>query len=93
MTAHAFVTIRLEDREKIAAYREKAADALARHGGAVVQSSAEVNILEGGVEAPDMGALLSFPDRDAANAWINDPEIADVHALRRESGHSVVFLL
>ncbi len=93
MTAYALATLRLEDRDKVAQYREKAADALARHGGAVVQASADLDVLEGPIEAPDMAALLSFPDRNAAQAWISDPEIADVHALRRGSGQSIVLLL
>jgi uncharacterized protein (DUF1330 family) len=40
-----------------------------------------------------MLALLSFPDAEAAKAWISDPELAPVHALRNQAGRSVVKLL
>ncbi|MCK0122530.1 hypothetical protein MWU61_18395, partial [Loktanella sp. F6476L] len=35
----------------------------------------------------------SIPDKDAAIAWSTDPELADVHALRRGAGASDILLL
>lgn len=93
MTTHAIATMKITAPETLAAYREKAAAALARHGGSVLQASASLDLIEGGPDLPDMAALLAFPDRDAALAWINDPELASVHALRRGGGHSSIILL
>ncbi len=91
--AHAIVTMNITAPDSLAQYREKAADALSRHGGSVLQASATLDLLEGGPELPTMAAILTFPERAAALDWINDPELAPVHALRRSSGHSTIVLL
>ena len=93
MTTHAIATMKITAPETLAAYREKAAQALARHGGSVLQASAKLDLIEGDAGLPDAAALLAFPDRDAALAWINDPELASVHALRRGGGQSSIILL
>lgn len=93
MTTHAIVLIKVTNPDNLALYREKAADALARHGGSVVQATADPRVLEGEPVQPDMMALLQFPDRDAAEAWKADPELADVHALRMGIGSSDILLL
>lgn len=93
MTAHAIVTMTVTSPESLAQYRERAADALSRHGGAVLQASADLDLLEGGPDLPTLAAVLTFPERAAALAWINDPELAPVHALRRGGGHSTIVLL
>ena len=93
MTAHAYVTLNVTNPEKLAAYREKAADALAKHGGTVLQASPEPMLLEGDSPLPQMAVILGFPDRDSAIAWRNDPDLADVHALRMDSGETTIVLL
>lgn len=89
---HAFVHLRITDPAALAAYREKAAAALARHGGSVLQAG-PVRVLEGTLPAPDAGAVLHFPTPEAARAWIADPDLAEVHALRNKGADSTVFLL
>ena len=93
MTAHAFVTLNVTDPTKLAAYREKAAEALAKHGGSVLQASPEPILLEGKSGLPQMAVVLGFPDRDSAIAWKNDPDLAEVHALRMDSGETTIILL
>lgn len=93
MTTHAIVNLHITAPESLAAYREKAADALAKHGGAVLQASRELEVIEGDADLPDMAAILTFPDHAAGLAWINDPELADIHALRRGCGRSSIVLL
>mmetsp|Transcript_18308 Transcript_18308/g.29248 ORF Transcript_18308/g.29248 Transcript_18308/m.29248 type:complete len:94 (+) Transcript_18308:37-318(+) len=93
MTTHAVVFLKITNPESLALYREKAADALARHGGRVVQATAEPSVLEGSPALPDMMAVLQFPDREAAEAWSADPDLTDVHALRRGSGTSDILLM
>ena len=93
MTTYAIATLRVKNPEKLAAYREKASDALARHGGSVVQASTDLSLIEGAGPLPDGVAVLSFPDRDAAHAWINDPELAATHALRTEGADTQIALL
>lgn len=79
--------------EKLAAYREQAAAALARHGGKVEHATASVMALDGAPDVPDVAALLSFPDAGAAHAWIDDPELQALHDLRRAAGRSDILLL
>lgn len=90
---YAYAKITVQNPDALAAYREKAGEALARHGGKVEHASAETMALDGAPEMPDMAAVLSFPDKDAALAWANDPDLKDVHALRHAIGGSDIVLL
>ncbi|MEL6886071.1 MAG: DUF1330 domain-containing protein [Pseudomonadota bacterium] len=92
MTTHAIAMLRVTDPASLSAYRNVAADALARHGGAVVQASPDPAVLEGSPVQPDIMALLRFPDRDSAQAWIDDPALEPIHALRRGAGSSDILL-
>lgn len=93
MTTHALALITITDRERLGAYREKAPAALARHGGVLVTVDPDPIVLEAAEETPNIAALLSFPDADAAKAWINDPDLADVHALRNKGGKSTIVVI
>lgn len=93
MTTHAVVMLRVTNPESLGQYREKAADALARHGGEVVQASPDLSVLEGAPVLPDILVIVRFRDRAAAEAWIGDPELQEVHELRRGSGGSDIILL
>ena len=93
MTTHAIVKMKISTPEKLAAYREKAADALAKHGGSVLQASRELSVIEGSAELPDIVAILAFPDQAAAQCWINDPSLQEVHALRQGCGETSIILL
>ena len=93
MTTHAVAMLTVTNPESLAQYRDKAGDALAKHGGAVLQASGDLTRIDGDAAAPNVMAILQFPDPDAAHAWINDPDLADVHALRRNGGSSDIFLL
>lgn len=90
---YAYVHMTLSNKDALAAYREKAAQALAKHDGQVVGASPTPTLLEGAFDQPDLAAILSFPDRDGAIAWIEDPALQEVHALRRASGASAILLV
>ncbi|MFK7879838.1 DUF1330 domain-containing protein [Roseobacter sp.] len=93
MTAHAVATLKLKDPEALAAYREKAGAALARHGGAILQASTDLKRLEGEKPLPDGVAILTFPDRGAAQAWIDDPELVETHSLRNKGAETQIVVL
>ncbi|GAA6209416.1 hypothetical protein NBRC116601_27090 [Cognatishimia sp. WU-CL00825] len=93
MTAYALVTISLQDPETFAAYRELAGAALKKHNAEAMAVSKEAEVIEGTAPAPDVTVILTFPDRAHAKAWINDPELADVHALRQNSGITNIILM
>jgi uncharacterized protein (DUF1330 family) len=89
---YATVHMNVSDKSKIAAYREHAAGALAKHGGAVVAASPAPTLIEGQTP-PNTIAILSFPSKEAALAWKNDPELSDIHALRIGAGQSDIALI
>lgn len=93
MTTFAIAHLTVSNPDSLAAYREKAADALAKHGGTVVQASADVIAIEGEPAMPNMIAVIQFPDQAAAVAWKNDPDLQDVHALRLNSGKTEIICL
>lgn len=90
---YAYAKLTITNPDALARYRDLAGPALARHGGKVEAATAELTALDGSPEIPDTAALLSFPDKAAAQAWIDDPELADTHALRRSAGGSDIVLL
>jgi uncharacterized protein (DUF1330 family) len=90
---NAFVTLTITDPDRLARYRTAAGDALAKHDGRLVTASPVVTLLEGEGIAPDMAALLEFDSREGAMAWINDPDLTQIHGDRRGSGASTILLL
>ncbi|SMX46222.1 DUF1330 domain-containing protein [Actibacterium lipolyticum] len=90
---YALVYIKIDNPDSLAAYRDKAGDALTKHGGKLEAASKTPTSFEGSLGLPDLAGVLSFPDKDAALAWINDPELAPVHALRRGAGDSSIILV
>ncbi|MEO1312871.1 MAG: DUF1330 domain-containing protein [Pseudomonadota bacterium] len=90
---YAYAKLTVTNPEALAEYRDVASAALAKHGGKVESASSVFTVLDGAPEAPNVAALLSFPDKASAEAWASDPELADVHALRRSAGGSDILLL
>lgn len=90
---YAYAKLTVTNPSALEAYRPLAGPALARHGGKVEQASGDAVPLDGTPDLPNVAAILSFPDRAHAEAWINDPELAEVHALRRSAGGSDIVLL
>ncbi|WP_298258776.1 DUF1330 domain-containing protein [uncultured Litoreibacter sp.] len=93
MTAYAIVTLTINDPDKMAAYRKLAGPALAKYDAKPLQVSPDSVWLDGADATPDVAVLLTFPDREAATAWRNDPELADVHQLRSDAGICKILLL
>lgn len=93
MTAYAFVNLTITNPDSFEAYREKAGLALKKHGAEPLHVSKESEIIEGEGAAPTVSVILTFPDRAAAKAWIEDPEFAEVHKLRQGAGVSNIILM
>jgi len=93
MTVQAIAFIYVSDMESLKDYKEKAGDALAKHGGRVITAGPVSAVLEAAGEVPDIMALLEFPSLEKAQAWRNDPDLADVHALRNAAGKSTIMVI
>lgn len=83
---YAVVQITVTDPKAFEAYSKLAGAALAKYGAKPEAKSVDPTRLEGQAPLPQRIVLLSFPDKDAALGWINDPELQETHALRRASG-------
>lgn len=90
---YAYAKLTVSNPDALTKYRALAGEALARHGGKVEQGSGEAIALDGQPDLPDVAAILSFPDKPSALAWINDPDLVEIHALRRSAGGSDIVLL
>ena len=90
---YAVVTLTVTEPETFAAYAEQAGPAMAKWGAKPFAMSTSPTRLEGDMTLPGRVVILAFPDRDAALGWIADPDIADVHALRRASGTCDIVLV
>ncbi|KZM47522.1 DUF1330 domain-containing protein [Labrenzia sp. OB1] len=93
MTVQAIALITITDRETLSTYRDKAAEALARHGGSLIVVDPDPQVLEAAGEKPDIAALMSFPNLESARAWREDPDLAATHALRNKGGKSTIVML
>lgn len=90
---YAVVQLTITNEDTFAAYASQAGPALAKWQAKPVAMTTAPTRLEGDQPLPGRMVLLSFPDRDAALGWINDPEIAEIHALRRASGDCTITLV
>lgn len=93
MTAYAVVTLNVTDPDMMARYREAAGPAMEKHGVSALHVSSAPKQIEGDGPVPQIIVLLTFPSREAAEAWNTDPEIAGVRAMRQNAGESNIFLL
>jgi uncharacterized protein (DUF1330 family) len=83
MTAHVAIIIhKMKDEVAFAENRKSAAATIAKHGRALVTPPSKPIMLAGKHETPALIALLSFPSREAAQEWRDDPELIDLHAQR-----------
>ena len=93
MTRYVVVQLEPTDQDKLQQYFKVGGAAVAKHGGQKVAGGADNEVIEdngGGIPAR---VLLSFPDAKAAKAWINDPELADIHALRKAGSKTTITLM
>jgi uncharacterized protein (DUF1330 family) len=93
MPHYVVVQLILKDAEVFAAYRAKGGAALAKHGGQPIAGGPEIEVLEDTGAGPSTCLIVAFPDAEAARAWINDPELAEVHAMRRDGAQTTILLL
>ena len=71
----------LKDEAAFGEYRKVAAEALGKHGGKIVVPPSPPTTLDGD-DNPKAIVLLSFPSKAAAQAWRDDPDLQDIHAMR-----------
>ncbi len=65
---------------------------IARHGGRYIVQGAEPTVVEGDWTPPRL-VILEFPDRAAAEAFLNDPDLQDLFKVRHETTTSRLVLV
>lgn len=93
MPSYAVVQLIETDADTLATYRQVAGTALEKHGGAPLAGGPGSDVLEDFGAGSTANVIITFPNADAARAWINDPELADIHALRRKGAKTTITLL
>lgn len=67
--------------------------AVEKHGGQAIAGGPDRVVLEENGAGDPASVLLSFPSKEAAQAWMDDPELADVHDLRRRGAATTITML
>ncbi len=93
MTHYVVVQLAPKDQETLEKYFKVGGAAVKKHRGYPIAGGAEKKVIEengGGVPAH---VLLAFPDAESVEAWMDDPELAEVHALRRAGAVTTMTML
>lgn len=82
MPVYALNLFDLADNDDYRSYSRRSLEAVTRHGGSVVALGQLADAV-GGEEAPrQVMILVEWPSREAFDAFLDDPEHADLHPLR-----------
>ena len=93
MPAYVIADVRaVRDRDALAEYRRRNADAVANHGGRFVIRGGEAELLEGSWDTLRM-VVIEFPDTAAARAWWESEEYAPLKEMRREASDTNIVLV
>ncbi|MGH1480672.1 MAG: DUF1330 domain-containing protein [Geminicoccales bacterium] len=92
MTHYAIVTLVVKDPAKLSEYQAVGGPAVAKHGGKAIAGGAKTQALQQ-PHGPTMGVVLIFPSEGHISAWLEDPELAEVHALRNAAADVTVLAM
>ena len=81
MSAYLLVSITVTDPERFATYKAAVPEVIAAHGGRYLVRGGDIEALEGSHDGPRI-VILEFPSMEAAHAFWNSPEYAQVKSLR-----------
>lgn len=86
MSLYALNLFDLADNDLYRRYSRRSVDAVTRHGGKVVALGRLEGVHERdpGVEPRTVMILVEWPSREAFQAFLDDPDHADLHPLREE---------
>lgn len=94
MPAYMIVTAKIADRDKfISGYAARAGELVAQYGGKYILRGPGAELLEGDFGAGASMVISQWPDKNAAKAFWNSPEYAEVKALREGIADCQVLLI
>lgn len=92
MAHYALITLNVTDPEGLKTYVAQAGAAVAKHGGKALAGGPGTQVLRAPV-TPVQGVILEFPSAAAVTDWLDDPELASVHALRDTAATTTIVSL
>jgi uncharacterized protein (DUF1330 family) len=92
MAHYALITLVVKDQEKLAAYLKVGGPAVAKHEGKAIAGGPQSQALQI-PHGETKGVVLEFPSANHITAWLDDPELADVHALRNQAADTTILSL
>lgn len=93
MTAYLIADVTVTDDSWVPDYAAKVHDIVARHGGRYLSRSGNVDTLEGTPLGGTLVALIEFPSKEAARAFIADPDYAPFAEARKAGSRGNFHLL
>ncbi len=94
MPAYMIVTAKIEDRESfIQGYGAAAGKLVEQFGGRYILRGPGAELLEGSFGDGASMVISEWPDKDAAKAFWNSPEYAEVKKLRQDISECQVLLI
>ncbi len=81
MAAYIISDVTIHDEANANNYRERAARAIAQHGGKYLARAGAIEVLEG-TWSPRAIVIVEFPDMERARKWYHSAEYAEALAFR-----------
>ena len=88
MKAYVVAQTEVFDSEGYQPYADGFEDIFYRHGGRFIASSQSETVLAEGRWDPPNTGIMEFPDRAAAEAWLNDPDYVELAKTRHETART-----
>ncbi len=93
MALYALNLFDLNDNDSYLRYSRRSVKAVGKHGGRVVALGRLSGSQEGEVEPRGVMVLVEWPSREAFQAFVDDPEHADLHPLREDGARNYLWWL
>jgi len=89
MTAYMIVDLKVHDPEGFEEYRQGVPAVIAKDGGEYLVRGGDFEVIEGDWR-PNRLVIFRFPDRAAIKRFFDDPDYAELKALRHRVSESIV---
>lgn len=84
MPLYALNLFDLAENDSYLRYSRRSPEAVAKHGGRVVALGRLEDALAGDADPRGVMILVEWPSREEFDAFLEDPELADLHPLRED---------
>ena len=92
MKAYLILDLTIHDIGSFLEYINKIPDFIEKHSGRYIVQGEEPTVLEGDWN-PERVVVIEFPARENANAFLHDPEIQPLFAIRHKTTTSKLILV